>query len=97
MGINLPKIKGSFAHSIPKFSCGVISEPQRIDRSDIFALYAIRLGNKLPIVLYIHSDRIHVYNDKNELVYNLFNNDIYSTIIAPNEEVMRLYNQGLAL
>ena len=94
-----PQYKGPYSELIPKFEIPQITEEDIEKYAHLqFAVYELSVtGDKLPLVIAVHQDRLHVYNDVAELKYNAFNEDLYSQAISDCEILLRRLASGYVL
>ena len=99
MSIILPAAKSPYSRTIPPFDFPEITDSE-IDkyRGMQFVIYtSVVEGDKFPLVIAIHPERLHVYNDVAELKYNAFNQDLYSGVIGECEISLRQSIPGYVL
>ena len=87
----LPSNKAPFSKSIPPFILPELTEEDVEKYQDQrFGLYSFKVEEgALPVVIAVHPDRIHVFNDRSELKYNAFNQDLYSKALGFAEVELR--------
>ena len=94
MTLILPQKKAPYPSSIPKFDFPVLTEEDyERYKNDQFVVFSFARGG-LPVVITVHSDRLHIYDDTGELKYNAFAEDLYSKSIGAYEVVFRKHLAG---
>jgi len=99
MSVMLPMSKDIYSPAIPKFNIPEITNEDIEKYLHLqFAVYTSQIGGeKFPLVIVAHSDRLHVYNDISELKYNAFNADLYSKAVGECEMSLRKLMAGYVL
>jgi len=94
MEIDKTYIKGCYSSVIPKFDFPILTDElvQQHENLEV-AIYSVQSYRAEPIVIAVKPDRLHVYIEfegkMQELKYNAFNKDMYSTLIGKHEEKLR--------
>ena len=91
---NKNNIKGPYSSVVPKFDFPRLTD-ELVEqyRNMEVAIYAVQKDRAEPIVIAVKPDRLHIYIEfdgkMQELKYNAFNKDVYSSLIGKYEEKLR--------